>query len=161
MEATEKFLAETPNASTHELVNYVTNQQMASALKSQFKLLILVRAAIGSEAFKIDVVKKYIPALNTITKDDKIMMRHLIGALEANYKEKPKNFAAAIKLFYDEDGLSEEAILEWADEGRSEYTLDEVDEDARATIRGEAEPVIVWLQESDDEDSDDESDDDE
>jgi translation initiation factor 5 len=57
-----------------------------------------------------------------------------------------------IKQFYDEDALAEETILEWADEGRSEFTLPEVDEDVRATLRGEAEPVVVWLQEADSED---------
>ena len=51
--------------------------------------------------------------------------------------------------------LEEETILEWADDGRSEYTLDAVDEETRAVLRGEAEPVVNWLQEAD---SDSESD---
>jgi translation initiation factor 5 len=47
--------------------------------------------------------------------------------------------------------------LEWADGGRTEYTLEAVDEDARALLRGEAEPVVVWLQDADsDDDSGDE-----
>jgi len=71
--------------------------------------------------------------------------------------EKPKNFPVMIKQFYDEDALEEETIIEWAEDGRSEYTLDAVDEENRAILRGEAEPVVVWLQEADsDSDSDDE-----
>lgn len=77
----------------------------------------------------------------------------MIGALEFLCTKKPKNFPVMIKQLYDEDALDEESILDWADEGRSEYTLDAVDEEARAALRGEAEPVVVWLQ---DEDSDDE-----
>ena len=157
VEATEKYIDSKPNFSTAELVEYVTNQQMASALKSQFKLLILIRATIAPLSFKIDQIQKYLPAIKAITGGGRIMERHLIAAMEALYVEKPKHFAAMIKLLFDEDALAEETILEWADEGRSEYTLDVVDEDARAAIRGEAEPVVVWLQEeeeSDDEESD-------
>lgn len=158
VEATKKFIEANANASPKELVELVTNQQMASALKSQFKIHILVRATINPEAFKIDDTKKYVPAMSLITSGNPIMERHLIASMEALYKEKPKNFAAMIKLLYDEDILSEETILTWADEGRSEYTLDEVDEDTRAVIRGEAEPVVVWLQESDDEEEDEDED---
>ena len=84
------------------------------------------------------------------------MERHLISACEALCVDKPKNFAVLLKQLFDEDVLEEDTILEWAGEGRSEYTLDCVDEDQRATMRGEAEPVVVWLQEDDssDEDSD-------
>mmetsp|Transcript_3584 Transcript_3584/g.7445 ORF Transcript_3584/g.7445 Transcript_3584/m.7445 type:complete len:407 (-) Transcript_3584:110-1330(-) len=159
VEATQKFLESNPSAPAKELVEIVTNQQMASALKSQFKLHILVRACISPDSFKIDDIKKYIPAMSLITNGSKIMERHLIASMEALYVKKPKNFAAMIKLLFDEDALAEESILEWADEGRSEYTLDEVDEETRAAIRGEAEPVIVWLQESDDEESDSEEED--
>lgn len=157
VEATVKFIDTNVNASVSELVDYVTNQQMASAVKSQFRLLILIRSAITPLSFKTDQIKKYIPAIKSITCANRIMERHLIAAMEALYVEKPKHFAAMIKLLYDEEALAEETILEWAEEGRTEYTLDEVNEDARAAIRGEAEPVVVWLQE-DDESDDDESD---
>lgn len=155
VQATKTFIETSPNAGAAELVECVTNQQMASALKSQFKLLILLRAAIAPLSFKIDQIQKYVPAIKMITSGNPIMERHLIAAVEALYVEKPKHFAAMIKLLYDEDVLAEETILEWAEGGRTEYTLDEVDEDARAAIRAEAEPVVVWLQEDDE--SDDES----
>ena len=82
----------------------------------------------------------------------------MIAALEYVSMEKPKNFPVMIKQFYDEDVLQEETILEWADDGRSEFTLEAVDEESRAALRGEAEPVVVWLQEADSEDESDEED---
>lgn len=158
VDAVRKFLDEKPDAPSAELVEVVTNQQMASALKSQDKVYILVSAAITSNFFKKKEVPKYAPAINKITNGNKIMERHLIASLEAVSLDKPKNFPVLIKQFYDEDVLAEETILDWADAGRTEYTLDVVDEDTRAALRGEAEPVVVWLQEADSEDdSDDDS----
>jgi len=158
VEATQKFVKENENASVDELVEYVTNQQMASALKSHDKVHILVRAVFTPQFFKNKEVEKYAPAISAITNGNKIMERHLIAAAEASCMDKPKNFPVMIKQLYDEDALEEEVILEWADDGRSEFTLDVVDEETRAVLRGEAEPVVVWLQEAD---SDDDSSDDE
>ena len=50
-------------------------------------------------------------------------------------------------------------MLEWACEGRSDFTQPSLDEDARAALRGEAEPLIVWLQDDDSDDSEDDSED--
>ena len=105
--------------------------------------------------FKNNEVEKYAPVITTFTKGKPIMERHVIAALEGICVDKPKNFPVLIKQLYDEDGLEEDTILEWAAEGRSEYTLNEVDEEARAALRAEAEPVVVWLQDAD---SDEESD---
>ena len=128
---------------------------MASALKAHDKVHIIARAAITSQFFKNKEIEKYAPAVEKITNDNKIIERHLIASLELLSIEKVKNFPVMIKQFYDEDVLQEETILEWADDGRSDYTLDAVDEETRAALRGEAEPVVVWLQEAD---SDSESD---
>jgi translation initiation factor 5 len=152
VDATRKFLADNSDFTNQQLIEYVTNQQMASALKSQDKVHILVRAVFTDQVFKEKQVAKFAPTFASITNGNKIMERHLIAALEALCVDKPKNFAVMLKQFYDEDALEEETILEWADEGRSEYTLDKVDEDSRAVLRGEAEPVVVWLQEADSED---------
>lgn len=155
--ATKDYLKENPNASAADLAEYVTNQQMASALKSYDKVHIFVRAAFTHQFFKKKEIEKYAPAISAITNGNRIMERHLIAALEAFCVDKPKNFAVMLKQLYDEDALDEETILEWADQGRSEFTLDGVSEETRAIIRGEAEPVVVWLQEaeSEDESSDD------
>jgi translation initiation factor 5 len=128
---------------------------MASSLKAHDKIHILARAAITSQFFKNKEIQKYSKAASRVVNGNKILERHLIASLELLSKDKPKNFPVMIKLFYDEDVLEEESILEWAEDGRSEYTLEAVDEETRAILRGEAEPVVVWLQEPDSEDEDD------
>jgi len=158
VEGTKKFLEENPEASVSDIVEVVTNQQMASALKAHDKIHIFIRAAITPQFFKNKEIEKYAPVVKKIANGNKIIERHLIASLEYICADKPKNFPVMIKQFYDEDVLEEETILEWADEGRSEFTLAAVEEETRAALRGEAEPVVVWLQEAD---SDDESDSDE
>lgn len=158
IEGTRKFLESNPESSADEIVEVVTNQQMASALKAHDKIHILIRAAITPQFFKSKEIEKYAPAAEKIVKGSRIIERHLIASLELVCKDKPKNFPVMIKQFYDEDVLQEETILEWADDGRSDFTLEAVDEETRAMLRGEAEPVVVWLQEADSEDEDDEDD---
>jgi translation initiation factor 5 len=153
IDATKKYLAENLDAKPAEIAEVVTNQQMASALKSQQKVHIFVQAAFTPQFYKNNEVKKYSKTVVAITNGNRIMERHLISALELFSASKPKNFPVLIKQLYDEEALDEETILDWAEEGRSEYTLDAVGEETRAILRGEAEPVVVWLQ---DEDSDDE-----
>lgn len=157
VQGTRKYLEENPGASVDEIVEMVTNQQMASALKSHDKIHILIRAAITPQFFKNKEIEKYASVAQKIANGNKIIERHLIASLEFLCKDKPKNFPVMIKQFYDEDALEEETILEWAEEGRTEFTLGSVDEEIRAVLRGEAEPVVVWLQaaDSDDEDDDD------
>ena len=154
--ATKTFLSENPNAPPEDIAEVVVNQQMASALKSYDKVHIFIRAAITLDFFKNKEIPKYAPALSIITNSNPIMERHLIAAMEAKCVEKPKIFPVMIKQFFDEDALEEDVILEYASEGRSEYTLDVVDEDTRAVLRGEMEPLVVWLQEADSDDSDEE-----
>jgi translation initiation factor 5 len=159
VEATKAYLAANPAASDKEISDFVTNQQMASALKSQERIYIAVLAVFTPDFFKSKEAHKFAPLLARVTNGNRIMERHMIGALESLCADKPKNFAVLVKQLYDEDALDEETILEWADEGRSEYTRDEVDEETRAALRAEAEPVVVWLQEADSDDDDDEDED--
>jgi translation initiation factor 5 len=133
---------------------------MASGLKSQDKIHILFRIGFTIDFFKEKQVEKNSDLITKLTGGSPIMERHLIGAAELLCVPKPKLFAVLIKQLYEEDCLEEDVILEWACEGRSDYTLDAVDEDSRAALRGEAEPVVVWLQDddSDGDDSDSDSD---
>mmetsp|Transcript_5084 Transcript_5084/g.14858 ORF Transcript_5084/g.14858 Transcript_5084/m.14858 type:complete len:413 (+) Transcript_5084:47-1285(+) len=158
VEGTRKFLLDNPDASNDDIVEAVTNQQMASALKSHDKVQILVRAFIDDDFFKNKSIAKYAPAVAAIANGNKIIERHLIASLEFVSRDKPKNFAVMLKQMYDEDALEEETILEWAEDGRSDYTLDAVDEDKRAALRSNAEPVVVWLMEADSEEESDEDD---
>jgi translation initiation factor 5 len=158
IEGTRKYLEENPEASVSDLVEVVTNQQMASALKAHDKIQIFIRAAITPNFFKKKEVKKYAPVASKLASGNKIIQRHLISALELISVDKPSNFAVLIKQFCDEDVLDDEVILAWADDGRTEFTLAAVDEEARAALRGEAEPVVNWVQnaasDSDESDSD-------
>lgn len=154
VEATKKYMEENPSASADAISEVVVNQQMASALKSHDKVHIFVRAAITPAFFTNKEVEKHAPVLIKIINGNPIMERHLIAAAEMLCAGKPKNFPVLIKQLYDEDVLEEDTILEWAGEGRNDYTLDELDEETRAMLRGEAEPVVVWLQEADSDDSD-------
>jgi len=155
VDAVKAFILESEEFSDADLVNLVGNQQRASALKSHDKVRIIVQGAFTEDFFKKKEVELFSPAISSITNSNRIMERHLIGALEEHWAEKPKNFAVMLKQLYDEDALQEESILEWADQGRTEYTLSTVDEDDRAALRGEAEPVVVWLQEAESEDESD------
>lgn len=157
VEGTRKFLLANPEASVDEIVDVVTNEQMASSLKAHDKISILIRAAITSQFFQDKEIQRYAKAAARIVNGNKILERHLIASLELVSKDKPKTFPVMIKQFYDEDVLEEETILEWAEDGRTEYTLDAVDEETRAILRVEAEPVVVWLQEADSDDDDDSS----
>lgn len=157
VEATKKFLSEEADAmSPNAIAEKVVNEQMASGLRSQDKIHIFILAAFTPDFFKYKQVEKHAPTIAKITQGKTVMERHLISACEGLCANKPKNFAVLIKQLFDEEVLEEDTIFEWAGEGRTDYTLDSVDEDQRCNMRAEAEPVVVWLQEDDssDEDSD-------
>jgi len=158
VEATKKFLSENPDASPAAIAEKVVNEQMASGLKSQEKIHIFVRAAITLDFYKKKQVVAHAPTIAAITQGKNVMERHLISACEGLCADKPKNFAVLIKQLFDEEALAEDTILEWAGEGRTDYTLETLDEDQRCSMRAEAEPVVVWLQEDDSSDEDSESD---
>jgi hypothetical protein len=157
VDATKQFIKESTAFSDKDLVEYVTNQQMASALKSHDKLRILVQAAFSKSFFKKNEIELFSPAIRNITNGNRIMERHLIAALEAHNIKRPKNLPIMMKQLYDQDTLEEDTILEWADQGRSEYTLECVDEETRAELRAEAEPLVTWLQGAESEEDSEES----
>jgi len=154
IEGTRKFMKENPEASAKDVVEVVANQQMASALKTHDRIQIFMSAAITDNCFKGKEIQKYAPIFDGLTQDNPIMQRHLIGAAEGHCAEKPKTFPVMLKQLFDEDILDEDVILRWAYDGRTEYTHDSLDEETRATLRAEAEPVVNWLQEEDSSDSD-------
>jgi len=157
IKGTKQWIKNNSNAPVEELAEVVANQQMASALKSHDKVRIIVKSLFTPQSIKNKEVEKHAEAIMKITNQKSIMERHLIGSLEELCIEKPQNFVVFLKQLYDNDALHEKTILEWADEGRSEYTLDAVDEGRRARLRGESEPLVVWLQDdSESEESDEE-----
>lgn len=162
VDGVQSYMKNNPDASSDDIAEAVVNQQMASALKSQDKVNIFLRAFLTPAFFKNKEISKNSETMECITQGNPIMQRHLIGAMERMATEdgfQDKHFPVMLKQFYDEDVLDENLILEWAFDGRTEYTHDAVDEDTRAALRGLAEPVVSWLQqESDSDDSDSDSD---
>jgi len=158
IEGTKKWIKQNENGSAGDLAEVVTNQQMASALKSHDKVQIVVKALFTPQSIMKKEVEKHADAIVKVTNQNSVMERHLIGALEVLCVDKPKNFVVFLKQLYDNDALHEKTILEWADEGRSDFTLKAVDEGKRSILRGEAEPLVVWLQEDSDSEASDEDD---
>mmetsp|Transcript_10331 Transcript_10331/g.15876 ORF Transcript_10331/g.15876 Transcript_10331/m.15876 type:complete len:415 (+) Transcript_10331:135-1379(+) len=153
---TKEWIEGNPNGSPDEIAEVVTNQQMASALKSHDKIQIFVKAVFTAQSIKNQDVEKYSEAIVKITNQKSIMERHLIAALEVLCMEKPKTFVVFLKQLYDNDALNENTILEWAEEGRNDFTLQALDEGKRSLLRGEAEPLVVWLQEDSESESEEE-----
>eukprot|EP00557_Chaetoceros_sp_GSL56_P006779 CAMPEP_0176494582 /NCGR_PEP_ID=MMETSP0200_2-20121128/10185_1 /TAXON_ID=947934 /ORGANISM="Chaetoceros sp., Strain GSL56" /LENGTH=421 /DNA_ID=CAMNT_0017892373 /DNA_START=358 /DNA_END=1623 /DNA_ORIENTATION=- len=158
VEGIKAFLKDNPDASAEETAEVVINQQMASALKSYEKIHIFLCAVITPNFFKNKEIESYSETIKKITQDNPIMQRHLIGAVEeicADLVLEPKHFPVILKQLFDQEALSEDVIFEWAFDGRSEYTRSSVNEEIRSKLRGQAEPVVAWLQEDSDSDSDD------
>lgn len=156
VDALKKFLQENPSASPSSIAEKVVNEQMASGLKSQDKIRIFFKATFTLDFIKKKQVETHAKSIAEITQGKTVMERHLISAAEELCVEEPKKFAVLLKQLFDREVLEEDTILEWAGEGRTDYTPESVDEDQRAALRAEAEPVVVWLMEDDgsDEDSD-------
>mmetsp|Transcript_26724 Transcript_26724/g.53294 ORF Transcript_26724/g.53294 Transcript_26724/m.53294 type:complete len:395 (-) Transcript_26724:184-1368(-) len=155
VESTKKFLVDNPNFNVDALVEAIVNEQMASGLKSFDKIHILLNASFTDLVIKEKQVEKFAPVLQKIVGGNLVMERHVISAVEGVYARSPKIFPVVLKQLYDIDILQEDTILEWASDGRTEYTIDSLDEDSRAHLRCAAEPVINWLEQAD---SDEESD---
>jgi translation initiation factor 5 len=161
VEGVKNFLKENPSASVKDILDAVKNQQMSSALKSHERIHVFMYSVITADFFKNKEIEKHAPVIEKITNGGIEMQRHLISSVEGLCVQHipPKFFPVLLKQLFDADVLTEDIILEWAFDGRSEYTVNSVDEDARSSLRGNAEQFVAWLQEesdSDDSDSDDE-----
>jgi translation initiation factor 5 len=159
VEGVQKFMNDNSDATITDIVEVVKNQQMASALKSHERIHIFMYAVITPDFHKNNEIQKYAPIIQKITNGSIEMLRHLISSVEGLCVKQiqPAFFPLILKQLYEEDILGEDIILEWAFDGRSDYTHVSVDEDTRALLRGKAEEFVTWLQqESDSDDSDEE-----
>lgn len=155
VENIKKYLVENPSFDIAALTELVVNEQMASGLKTFDKVHIMMNAAFNLSAVGEKQVAKFAPVLDKLVNRNITMERHVIAGCEGIFGKKPKVFPIILKQLYDEDVLQEDTILEWSSEGRTDFTLDTVDEDTRSLLRGEAETFVNWLESADSEDESD------
>eukprot|EP00587_Corethron_hystrix_P004738 CAMPEP_0113310634 /NCGR_PEP_ID=MMETSP0010_2-20120614/8201_1 /TAXON_ID=216773 ORGANISM="Corethron hystrix, Strain 308" /NCGR_SAMPLE_ID=MMETSP0010_2 /ASSEMBLY_ACC=CAM_ASM_000155 /LENGTH=385 /DNA_ID=CAMNT_0000166129 /DNA_START=640 /DNA_END=1797 /DNA_ORIENTATION=+ /assembly_acc=CAM_ASM_000155 len=155
VENIKKYLVENPSFDIAALTELVVNEQMASGLKTFDKVHIMMNAAFNLSAVGEKQVAKFAPVLDKLVNRNITMERHVIAGCEGIFGKKPKVFPIILKQLYDEDVLQEDTILEWSSEGRTEFTLDTIDEDTRSLLRGEAETFVNWLESADSEDESD------
>jgi translation initiation factor 5 len=153
-------MKEDPEMKVDDITELVKNQQMASALKSNERIHVFLYSVITTDFFKNKEIEKYAPVILKITNGSIEMQRHLISAVEGLCVKQidSKFFPVLLKQLYDVDALAEDILLEWAFDGRTAYTLESVDEESRASLRGKAEQFVAWLQEDSDSDSSDSDD---
>jgi len=157
IESIKKYLDNNPQFNADALVETIVNEQMAAGLKSFDKIHILVGASFNNLVIKEMQVPKFVPVLQKMVGGNLTMERHVIAAVEGVYANNTNTFPVVLKQLYDNDILQEDTILEWAGDGRTEYTLDTINEESRALLRSAAEPVVNWLEQADsDEESDEE-----
>lgn len=98
--------------------------------------------------------KKHRLLLLRFTLNDKKAQRYLMGGIEqivALHRDAlMAKVPGLLKLLYDIDILSEQAVIEWADKVSKKYVPREVSQE----IHKQAEPFVKWLQEADTEESD-------
>eukprot|EP00565_Helicotheca_tamesis_P003630 CAMPEP_0185740370 /NCGR_PEP_ID=MMETSP1171-20130828/37612_1 /TAXON_ID=374046 /ORGANISM="Helicotheca tamensis, Strain CCMP826" /LENGTH=494 /DNA_ID=CAMNT_0028412195 /DNA_START=117 /DNA_END=1601 /DNA_ORIENTATION=+ len=161
----KSFLQLNQNASTDEILSilHCNAEQLTSPSSSgcynvvAAKIQVLLKAAFTPNFLKNEEFKRYSPVISALTHSIPEMERHLIGAMEVFCLSMPKSFPVMLQQLYDNDVLKEDVILQWAEEeGRTAYTDQSVDETSRGNLRQLAQPLIVWLQEAEEETTDEE-----
>ena len=104
----------------------------------------------------VSQIKKHKRIFLRFTAENQKAQKYLLGGFEKTvevHKAALLNKVAGIlKIFYDEDILEEEVILEWAKKVSKKYVSKELSEQ----IHKKADPFIKWLKEAEEESSDEE-----
>lgn len=102
--------------------------------------------------------KRHRMLLLRFTLNDKKAQRYLMGGIEqivALHRDAlMAKVPGVLKLLYDLDILSEQAVIDWADKVSKKYVSREVSQE----IHKQAEPFVKWLQEADTEESESDAD---
>ena len=121
----------------------------------------LVLAELLFDQNILSQVKKHRFLLLRFVHEDKKSQRYLMGGLEqviALHRDSLMNkVPLLLKVFYDNDILSEAAIFDWADKVSKKYVSKEISQE----IHTKAAPFVKWLQEAESESEEEGSDDDE
>lgn len=129
----------------------------AERLEIKLKATLVLAELLFNQNICIQA-KKHRMLILRFTLNDKKAQRYLMGGIEqtiALHRDAlmPK-VPGILKLLYDIDILSEQAVIEWADKVSKKYVSKEVSQE----IHNQAVPFVKWLQEADTEDSDSDED---
>lgn len=140
-----------------------TVQQQKDILSEAERLEIKQKATLVLAELLFDQniclqAKKHRLLLLRFTLNDKKAQRYLMGGIEqiiALHKELlMSKVPGVLKLLYDLDILSEQAVIDWSDKVSKKYVSKELSQE----IHKNAEPFITWLKEAESEDSDSDDD---
>ncbi|CAD5224717.1 unnamed protein product [Bursaphelenchus okinawaensis] len=130
----------------------------AERLELKTKAPVLLADVLFSEDV-LQEIKDHRNLLLLFCYDNKKAQRYLLGGIEQLIQKNPEilpKSAHIVKLLYDEDLCSEDAILAWGAKPSSKYVKKEL---AKEIIK-KCEPLLVWLKEAEEETESEEEDDD-
>lgn len=145
---------------TEEIIEEVKKQQTFAALSVKDRLVIFFKAAVGRDIIHTSPIRKYSEVFKKIicTAEDQYTLMACCEVLCAvSYPELSNCLPVIFKMFYDEDILEEEKILEWMKSSiRNEYSSKEIDSIQAKALLTSLKPFIEWLENAEEESEDDE-----
>eukprot|EP00095_Tigriopus_kingsejongensis_P006771 maker-scaffold637_size121548-snap-gene-0.16 protein:Tk06771 transcript:maker-scaffold637_size121548-snap-gene-0.16-mRNA-1 annotation:"eukaryotic translation initiation" len=129
----------------------------AERLEVSNKATIVLCELLFDENIAVQI-KKNKKVLLRFTNENQKAQKYLLGGLEKTIETRcevllPKT-AVILKVFYDEDIIDEEVLLEWGKKISKKYVSKELSEQ----IHKKAEPLLTWLKEAEVESSEDDED---
>mmetsp|Transcript_22062 Transcript_22062/g.32024 ORF Transcript_22062/g.32024 Transcript_22062/m.32024 type:complete len:403 (-) Transcript_22062:197-1405(-) len=151
-------------ASVEAVLEELRVVQTFSSFPTYFRIDMMVAAAFGSGNVTANELAPHKEAFVALVNGNQINERRVIGALERLCGQRRPElqvlFPVILKMFYDEDIVSEEVILDWGAEMdlRTEYSPEIVTDETLEALQNAAKPFLTWLEEADEDDSDEEED---
>lgn len=157
--AVAALLAKSP--STAEIIEEVETQQTYSALPVSYRLTVFFNAAFNADI--LNQIEKYSPVLEHFIKsvEDQYqlisLVEHFCGV---KHVELAASFPVVLKLIYDEDVLTEDAIIGYAENKaiRANYLSPELSSEQAESLLKSLAPFLEWLKNAEEESDEEESD---
>lgn len=155
--AVAALLAKSPSSS--EIIQEVETQQTYSALPISYRLTVFFTAAFDADI--LNQIEKYSPVLEHFVKSTEDQYQ-LISLVEhfCGVKQPNTSFPLVLKLIYDQDVLTEDAIIGYAENKaiRTSYLSSELSSDQADALLQSLAPFLEWLKNAEEESDEDESD---